>query len=343
MTYEVHDLTSESVLKLSEELYAYVPEDRMNLDFTQIKYKHIDPFAMLLAGSIIRRYRERYSKIPFYLYGHEDNTYAGTMGFFKYISANINFGKMPGEAPGSNNYIPITPVIVDELQTSEKMRGKNLTISEAIEIEAERLSRIIDRGNNKELHLLLTYLIREIIRNTPEHAQCNTVWICGQFWPSLHAAEIAILDEGIGIYKSITQNPTYKKYITDNVTALQWAVKAGISEAFSPSQRPVSDDEWANSGFGLYMVSNICKNLKGNFVLASENNFIKIANEYDEPYTGETLFNGTAIQIRINTEDIKDAQQIISTISKQGQEEAKTMRHAFKKASKPSKGLMINL
>lgn len=30
------------------------------------------------------------------------------MGFFKYVSPCLEFGKKPGEANGSNNYIPIT-------------------------------------------------------------------------------------------------------------------------------------------------------------------------------------------------------------------------------------------
>lgn len=42
------------------------------------------------------------------------------------------------------------------------------------------------------------------------------MWICGQYWPSFELAEIAIANEGIGIYKSITQNHAHKEYITDN-------------------------------------------------------------------------------------------------------------------------------
>ena len=47
---------------------------------------------------------------------------------------------------------------------------------------------------------LMTYLIREILRNIPEHAESHKAWICGQYW-SDNTAEIAILDEGIVLKK----------------------------------------------------------------------------------------------------------------------------------------------
>ena len=311
----------------------------MTLDFSQMT--NFDPFPMLLAGAIIRSYRNRYPDIDFHLSGLEEKGYAGTMGFFKYINPRISYGKMPGEAPGSQKYIPITPIFLDELLQTERSQGNNLSINDVVQKEADRLSHIIERNENEELHHILAYLIREIIRNTPEHAKCPIVWVCGQFWPSYNLAEIAILDEGIGIFNSITQNPIHKKYINDNQMALKYAVKAGISQTFNPSQKQKSHDVWSNSGFGLYMVSNICKHLGGSFYLASGVNFIKITSKNSEPTIGETYFNGTAIQIRIKTNKITNAQQIISIILKDGLEEARKLRNAFKKASKPSKELRI--
>ena len=249
-------------------------------------------------------------------------------------------GKMPGEANGSSNYIPITPLVVDELQKAEYEQGNYMVLGDLIEKEAGRLARIVDRGN-KELHKLLTFLIREILRNTPEHAKSNTMWVCGQYWPSYELAEIAIIDEGIGIFQSITQNAAHREYITDNATALQWALKAGISKAFRPSAKQKSSDEWANSGFGLYMVSEICKHLNGSFCIISYGNYMLIDNHGIK--TGETSFHGTAIRMRVPSKKISSAQSIISTIASQGEAEAKTIRSAFKTASTPSKGLMAEL
>ena len=102
-----------------------------------------------------------------------------------------------------------------------------------------------------------------------------------------------------------------------------------------------SSDEWANSGFGLYMVNEICKHLNGSFCIISYGNYMLIDN-HGIKY-GETNFRGTAIRMRVPSKKISNAQTIISQIATQGELEAKTIRNAFKNASMPSKGLMSEL
>lgn len=326
-------------LRFAKDIFNKNPDDNeVVFDFSQMS--NFDPLPMLIMGTTIRNYRRQFPYKRFSIDGVNGKSYAGTMGFFKYISESLGIGKMPGEAHGSNNYIPITPVKIDELQQSEIAQGNYMVVGELIEKEAGRLARIVDRGN-AELHKLLTYLIREILRNTPEHAATDTMWVCGQYWPSYELAEIAIADEGIGIYNSITQNHSHKEYITDNKKAIQWALKAGISEAFRPSMKQRDRDEWANSGFGLYMVSEICKHLNGSFCIISYGDYMLIDNHGAK--FGETNFRGTAIRIKVPTQKISSAQNIISQIATQGEVEAKTIRNAFKNASMPSKGLMSEL
>ena len=209
-----------------------------------------------------------------------------------------------------------------------------------IEEESGRLAKVISRDNT-ELHKLLTYLIREILRNTHEHAKTDTSWICGQYWPSYDKAEIGIVDEGIGIFESLTLNEAHKKYITDNKCALQWALKAGISESFRPSKKDGGKDEWANSGYGLYMASEICKYLHGSFLLISYGNYILIDDGNTE--IGETSFEGTAIRMEIPTNNINSAKDIISHIANKGESESKKIKNAFKTASVPSRGLIDEL
>ncbi len=339
MRIYVPDLEIVGTLKFAKDIFNLTSKDNeVVFDFS--KMSNFDPLAMLIMGITIRNYRNQFPEKTFYVDGIDGKSYAGTMGFFKYISKSLNIGKMPGESLGSNNYIPITPIKIDELQQIEHAQGNYLDIVKLIEKEAERLARIVDRGN-EELHKLLTYLIREILRNTPEHAKTNTMWVCGQYWPTYELAEIAIADEGIGIYNSIIQNVSHKKYITDNKEALQLALKAGISEAFNPSMKQRSHDEWANSGFGLYMVNEICKHLNGSFCIISYGNYMVIDN-HGIKY-GETNFRGTAIRMRVPSKKISNAQSIISQIAIQGEKEAKMIRNAFKKASASSKVLMSEL
>ena len=62
-----------------------------------------------------------------------------------------------------------------------------------------------------------------------------------------------------------------------------------------------------------------------------------------ESRVGETRFHGTAVKISISTDQLRNSQEIISRIAKQGERQDKTIRKAFKKDSIPSKGLMDNL
>jgi hypothetical protein len=341
LKYYVPNMELVGTLKFIKELdKTPLNDDRVDFDFSRMR--KFDPLPMLIMGSAMKRYRKRYPNVPFYIEGTDTTGkgYAGTMGFFKYISKSLDIGKMPGEANGSNNYIPITPIVIDELQKEEIQRGNYMVLGDVVEKESGRLARIVDRGNG-ELHKLLTYLIREIIRNTPEHAETDTVWVCGQYWPSYELAEIAIADEGIGIYNSIIRNTAHREYITSNVLALKWALKAGISEAFRPSAKQRNNDEWANSGFGMYMVSEICRHLNGSFCMISYGNYLLIDNHGVSE--GETSYAGTAIRMRVPSKRISNAQEIISRIASQGENEAKTIRNAFKHASTPSKGLMDEL
>lgn len=207
----IPDLDLNNALRLDGNLrnYEIGPFDDVVLDFSRMT--NFDPLPMLMAGAIIKRFRYQYHDNTFSISGINGKSYAGTMGFFKYISESISVGKSPGEATGSSNYIPITPISIRSLQERAFRDGGSIEIGDMIERASARLSHVIDRGN-KELHKLLTYLVREILRNTPEHAQADEMWICGQYWPTYQLAEIAIIDEGIGVFQSITRNAAHAKY-----------------------------------------------------------------------------------------------------------------------------------
>lgn len=335
----VPDLELNQILLLANSFLVPTDGEIITIDFSEVRT--FDPLPMLMTGSLLRRYRKKYPSTQFRITGHKrsSTSYAGTMGYFKYISENIHYGKFPGEALGSVNYIPITNIRLKELQDDALRSGGSLAIGDIIEKEASRLSRVVDRGN-PELHKLLTYLIREILRNTPEHADILDMWICGQYWPSYHLAEIAIIDEGIGVFRSLSRNHVHTEYVKTNLDALKWSLKAGISDAFRPDCKPnlYDMDVWSNSGFGLYMVQNICKKLNGSFCLISGEDAVLVDN-HGIKYK-KALYSGTAIRIRVPTDHISNAQAIIDEIAGQGEKEASMIRNAYKQASTPSKGLI---
>lgn len=338
MIIELPKLDTKESLKFALELNSLIINEPLlfsaNMDWVR-------PFGMLYGGMAIKHFLKKNSHISVSMDWNSEKqsvTYAGHMGFFKFISPYLKMGKMPGEASGNDNYLPITELDFDAMHRNEINKGNFIELGSLIEKESAKLSKILSR-NNKELQILLTYLLREVLRNIPEHSNSNKAWICGQYWAN-NTAEIAIIDEGIGIKNSLQKNVVHKKYILDDENALRYSVKAGISQAFQPAKKNKSDEVWANSGFGLFMVSEICKELDGSFCLASGNKYLKIKSN-GKIKVGDTNYAGTAVRITISTLKLSTSKAIIQRIAEQGEEQAKAIRNAFKKASMPSKGLLI--
>jgi len=166
--------------------------------------KWVRPFGMIMAATAMKHLRHRHPSTPFRLLCDTNRngiSYAAHMGFFKTISESISIGNAPGEATGNDNYLPITHLDIVELQRQCIASGRFQEIGDTIEQKSAELAKIICR-NNIEMQALMTYLIREILRNIPEHADSDKAWICGQYWAD-GTAEIAIVDEGIGIKTSL--------------------------------------------------------------------------------------------------------------------------------------------
>ncbi len=333
----VPNLTAPYIFRLAEKVKKLDERVFDSISFNFSRMVSVEPFAMLLAGSVLRRFCSTFGG-EITIDPDSINTYAGTMGFYQYAFPGCSEGKAPGEASGSNTYIPITKINLNDLREQYRKQGSYLPDGQMLENEAHNLATVF-AGNNKELVTLFTYLLREMMRNTPEHSGSHEVWVCAQYWRRPDWAEIALLDEGMGIFESLTKNPHHRAYIEDEPTALIWATKAGISQALAPSSKDKGTDDWANSGFGLYMASQICKKLGGEFQLASKNHYLSITPNGTETKT--TYSQGTAVRMRIRRSSLQiEAQKLISETVREGETEAKRMRAAFKRASKPSRSLM---
>lgn len=334
MYIEVPNLSTHNALEFCKSLYEKEKDNIYLFDVT--KTKNYEPFPMLLVSTAIRQFckqRNLSEQNMQLIYDNNIYSYPCHMGFFR--AAGFQEGKVPGEALGSTSYIPLTKINVCDLQTKSDDFPEQ---GEIIEQEAKRLANILAQ-NNVELGKLLQYLIREAMRNIPEHAETNDIWICGQYWQSKNEAEIAILDEGIGVYESLKRNLIYKKYISSNEGALRWALQPGISAAFNPASGKKSNNVWSNSGYGLYIISEICRKTNGWFTFVSGDECIRVYPDETKKY--ETKFNGTALGIKINISNLSTYQSIIDSIRKEGEIKAKNIKHAFKEASIPSKGLLF--
>ena len=339
MKITIPRLSTSNALTFCESLPVVEADDTYFFDVSQIN--NYEPLPMLLTSAAIRQFCEQRKLMPWdiqLLYeDNSDYTYACHMGYFQ--AAGFHQGKAPGEATGSSSYIPLTRINVRELQAKAVTDGNFGEQGDIIEIEAKRLAVVLSQGKI-ELRKLLQYLIREAMRNIPEHAGTNDIWICGQYWHNRNIAEIAILDEGIGVFESLKQNPVHRKYVTSNEEALRWAIQPGVSVAFNPALGQRSNDVCANSGYGLYMISEICRKTNGWFTFVSGEECLRA---YPNNISiCKTKFNGTALGIRIRTSNITNFQKIIDMVRKDGEAKAKEIKYAFKEASEPSKRLFLS-
>lgn len=123
---------------------------------------------------------------------------------------------MIGSARGSNTYIPISEISESHLfNTYSEYKA---TLQDFIEEEAQKLTRILLKSSERTQNfLIITYSIEAI--NALEHSETGVCYVCAQSWNN-GKAQIIIMDEGIGIYKSL-QQANIKNLDNNNFCGLQ--------------------------------------------------------------------------------------------------------------------------
>jgi hypothetical protein len=209
------------------------------------------------------------------------------------------------------SYLKLT---LDSLRN--KIDSTAYVLGEIVDRASSDLGYTLTQDNDSEITKALAYYIREMIRNTFEHAKTDSVWICGQYWPQRHRTEIAILDEGCGIRGSLEENPRFQ-VVSDN-EANKLALQPGVSKMVGKRQDP--DDIWQNSGYGLYAASSLCT-IGGYFVLASGQSATVINSGKEKDYKCD--MPGTAVCLSLDTTRISNLSQLLRRIIDAGTAKAK--------------------
>lgn len=191
-TFHVKDLMLHKVLEHYNKDFDLSNVKEAIFDFDNMHT--VEPLAMLLLSNRLRIAKEEYNNTIFRAINFKKG-YASHMGFFQ--SFGLNHGNSPGEASGSNSYIPITTINVKKLR-EESYYKENGIVQEVIKDKSKQMARVLC-GNNNEVLNSIYQCIREILRNTVEHSESENIWIAAQRWEYEGRIEIAILDEGVGI------------------------------------------------------------------------------------------------------------------------------------------------
>lgn len=312
--------------KVSLQLYKQKDRDDLALCFDDIGF--VFPFSTLYLLSTIwtinhHRESRNLSRLRIINYKKDNDacSYLGYFGFFRNIG--IDFGTENNGMRGK--YIPITEIKLQVLL--EEAHEKKVAFQEIIEKKSEQIVRIIlpnEFYENQE-NQLLSYSLREIIRNCFEHGLAKSCYVMGQRWENGYA-ELAILDLGVGIKNALSK----KIEIASTKKALQSAILPGVS-----SGNTESNDYYANSGFGLFVTSELCKRY-GKFALCSSEGMLKIQKGKSDSYL-ETPPVGTLVRLRMKIPNGEYFPNVKQKIISEGENLAKSVEGSARKASKASK------
>jgi hypothetical protein len=289
------------------------PEKCKTLIFDFKSSSLIEPFAMLMISSEISRYMHEHQDVEFKCSNYMHMSYAGHMGFFK--SFGLDYGKSPGEANGSSRYVPLTIYNTSEIEKNAASKG--IEIGDEVETISRQLSYTLCHIEEGILFDTLSYSIREIMRNVVEHSAASRFGICAQYWPSKNKAEVAIFDRGIGIKRSLSQNPHIDA--SDDKVSLNYALMPAVSGKAFKGSRVKQKGHWANSGFGLYMTNRICRN-GGTFFICSGDTGMLLTKKSDAKRYFSTNLHGTAVRMVLKTDQLSSLKDALDTYRNEGYE-----------------------
>lgn len=269
-----------------------LPENEVvHVDFSQMDI--MGPFALLMISNAISRTRNEKPSIKFLPINYANHSYCAKMGFFR--ACGFQFGKVQTANSGTENSIPLIKEGTGPLHQEYRDTGRPL--GELVEEEALSLAEIICRSKKGDLHDALVFALREIMRNTFEHSKSPSIEYSAQYWAESDRVEIAVIDRGIGLHKSLLSNPSLN--ITSERHAINMAMLPGISRNVSQSEA-LKDAEpkniWQNSGFGLFMTQWMCRS-GGDFFLASGDSGRFLRNDHNESRWVDFGFSGTAVRM----------------------------------------------
>ena len=309
--------TLEAILQFRKELATYPSEAPEYIFDFQSGSGYATPFGMLAIGFAIRQFAaaRQGSKIKA---RHIDKTnYAAHMGYYQCCGFEV--GNPPGKAKGSTTYLPVTILKVEELREQARREGRE--VGDVIEERSQQLARILTQEELGSTTEVIAYSLREMIRNVAEHSQSQEVAYCAQYHPLKKQAELAILDTGVGVRATLTQNPHLS--IRDDRDALNLAVMPGISSKMYKGIKKREYDVWQNSGYGLYVVSRLCGH-EGKFLICSGEKAMSLKPDTREYH--EAHFPGTAVRLNLSSKNIHNMSKTLKAISLEGQEQERLMK-----------------
>lgn len=323
-------LTFKSGSRLVEEIDGLPATGEFLLDVGKMTW--IEPFAMLHLASAVGRKIADNPGVTFRARGERANGYARHMGFYRELGLSEPAALVATE--NHDNYLPIQALNLREVRASAARFAR--APGALIDRHSQGIARALAREGHGPLWGTLQYALREIIRNAAEHSESDHVLYCGQYWPSRNRVEVAILDEGIGIAHALRRNPHVAA--ASEAQLLRLSLEPGIS-GVAHGEQPADDrDEWANSGFGLFVVSELCRR-GGGMTLVSGRSGLRVSEAGVEDV--RSSHRGTALRLEIDTGKLRSIAASLALIVAEGEKRARARRLGPTSASSASKRTFV--
>ncbi|QTN19090.1 hypothetical protein HZ989_12785 [Brevundimonas sp. AJA228-03] len=300
-------------MAFARELDYFAGHDELIIDFG--KEHFFAPYGMLLLASKLKHFRLRNADLNISFRNYQGHHYPAHMGFFRMFG--VDHGREVGEAWGSENYLPITKMVRDDFY--EVAHDKFRELPDLIQRHADKIALMIarDQTENRDLFDVLSYSVREVMRNVFEHSEANELYYCAQYWPKSNKVEFALADFGVGIRRGLGENPNFR--FKSDKEAIEYSLLPGVS---GKTHLPRTSEVWFNSGYGLYMTSRLART-GGNFVIASGQMAIHLSRKTKNNY--QTSFPGTALRFNMDVGQIGNVKARLDEFRKEGGEIAKTI------------------
>ena len=315
-------ITASSLSRLQNIIAAQHSDKELIVDFGP--QRHFSPRSILLLFRTLETQFEGRKKGLIKLKNASQHTYLQHVGLFNKLGIDDREYKIDAT---THNYLPLHSISIEgwlqDLGYDE--------LASHIDQKSRKLTDIICRDLPADESNLVHFNLREIIRNTFEHAEASRIDIIAQYWPKLRKAEIAIHDNGHGIRSTISRNTVLP--VSNDLEA----IKASILPGVSGSSRGRTGSDWDNSGFGLYMTSEISR-LYGSFSIGSGTKIYELRG--NSQIEGNLEIGGTFVSMEFQLDNKARASTLLSEIAARGEREAK--RRFGKKsgtASKSSKSI----
>lgn len=205
---------------------------------------------------------------------------------------------LSGEADTAREYTPLAHF--DNTTTNMDDIANDVT-----EIIISNTTDRLELSDQKDLALYLNYLISEMMDNVTSHSLSTYGgFIAAQYYASSNKVQVVIVDNGVGLLKSLSSHFT--------LASEQEAIsKAKEKEVTGSNAFDIYTQVQKHAGLGLFFLSEILKRTKGRYLILSNDTVYRSAYQATH-VSGEesfqeidTSFTGTMIAFEIYEEGLE--------------------------------------